>query len=49
MAGGEGTRLYPLTSETPKPLIKIKNRPMIDYVIASLQRIGIYDIYIAIT
>lgn len=31
LAGGSGTRLYPLTLEIPKPLITIKKTPLVNY------------------
>ena len=33
MAGGEGTRLRPLTSNCPKPLLPVAGRPMMEHVI----------------
>lgn len=36
LVAGEGKRMRPLTLETPKPLIKIKGKPIIEYVIESL-------------
>ena len=36
LAAGKGTRLFPLTLDTPKPLIKINDVPVIDYVFKSL-------------
>ncbi len=36
LAGGKGTRLMPLTSQIPKPFVKVTNVPMIDYSIAHL-------------
>ena len=36
LCGGEGTRLYPLTKKIPKPLVKIKNKTIIDHIIAHL-------------
>lgn len=44
MAGGRGERLRPLTLTTPKPLLKIGGKPIIDYNIAMLARAGITDI-----
>ena len=32
MAGGKGTRLFPLTENKPKPLVEILGIPVIDYV-----------------
>lgn len=46
MAAGKGTRLYPLTEITPKPLIKINGIPMIENLISSLLKVGIKDITI---
>lgn len=36
LAAGYGTRLYPLTLNCPKPLIKVADKPMIEYVLDSL-------------
>lgn len=36
LAAGEGTRMRPLTLETPKPLLLIKGRPILDYVFDAL-------------
>jgi NDP-sugar pyrophosphorylase family protein len=36
LAGGKGSRLMPLTSLVPKPLVKVTNKPMVDYSIAHL-------------
>jgi glucose-1-phosphate thymidylyltransferase len=36
LCGGYGTRLLPLTAETPKPLLKLQGRPMIDYTLENL-------------
>lgn len=44
MAGGKGERLRPLTLSTPKPLLKIGDRAIIDYNIEALSRVGINDI-----
>ena len=41
MAGGFGTRLHPLTKHTPKPLIEIFDRPVIDHCLAMLLNAGI--------
>ncbi|MDD5255316.1 MAG: nucleotidyltransferase family protein [Candidatus Omnitrophica bacterium] len=37
LAAGYATRLYPLTKMYPKPLLKVKRRPIIDYIIDKLQ------------
>ena len=44
MAGGKGERLRPLTLSTPKPLLKIGDRAIIDYNVEALSRVGITDI-----
>jgi dTDP-glucose pyrophosphorylase len=48
MAGGEGMRLRPLTLNTPKPLIKIGDKPIIEYNIDSLNSYGVDNLYITI-
>ncbi|MDE7347122.1 MAG: NTP transferase domain-containing protein [Muribaculaceae bacterium] len=48
MAGGRGERLRPLTLDTPKPLLKVGGKPIIDYNIESLQRYGVKDIYVTV-
>ena len=44
MAGGEGSRLRPLTCDCPKPMLKLLGRPMMEYAIRLLKRHGIEDI-----
>ncbi len=46
MAGGEGTRLRPLTRSTPKPLVPVVRRRCIDYSLGSLARAGITEIIV---
>lgn len=46
MAGGKGERLRPLTLNTPKPLLKIGNKAIIDYNIEELGRNGIENIFV---
>jgi glucose-1-phosphate thymidylyltransferase len=46
LAGGEGTRLQPLTRITNKHLLPIYDRPMIAYAIESLVKAGIKDIMV---
>ena len=38
LCGGEGTRLHPLTKKIPKSLVKIKDKAIIDYIIAHLTK-----------
>ena len=46
LAAGLGTRLRPLTFKKPKPLIKINDRPIIDYVLEWLANQGIKEVII---
>jgi len=39
LAAGYATRLYPLTKDYPKPLLKIGKRPIIDYIVDKLQAV----------
>ncbi|MDE7410408.1 MAG: NTP transferase domain-containing protein [Muribaculaceae bacterium] len=48
MAGGRGERLRPLTLDTPKPLLHVGGKPIIDYNVESLQRYGVKDIYVTV-
>lgn len=48
LAGGKGTRLRPLTHKTPKPLLTIKNRTILEYVVEYLKSYGIRDLIITI-
>ena len=38
MAGGQGTRLRPLTSDQPKPMIPIANLPCMEHIVGLLKR-----------
>jgi mannose-1-phosphate guanylyltransferase len=44
LAGGEGTRLRPLTSTVPKPVVPLVDRPFIVYMLDWLRRHGIDDV-----
>ena len=48
MAGGEGQRLRPLTENTPKPLLKVGDKPIIEHNIDRLVKFGIQNIYITL-
>lgn len=48
MAAGFGSRLMPVTKETPKPLIKVNGVKMIDSVIKALHKNGVNEIYIVV-
>jgi MurNAc alpha-1-phosphate uridylyltransferase len=49
LAAGIGTRLRPLTLKTPKPLILVNGRPLIEHHIQALQQAGIKDIVINVS
>ncbi|GMU31023.1 MAG: mannose-1-phosphate guanyltransferase [Chthonomonadaceae bacterium] len=44
MAGGEGSRLRPITSSRPKPLVPVCNRPIMEQILGLLVRHGIRDV-----
>lgn len=44
MAGGQGSRLKPLTNNIPKPLVPIIDKPVLNYIIKQLTKFGITDI-----
>ncbi|GGF93053.1 sugar phosphate nucleotidyltransferase [Paenibacillus abyssi] len=48
MAGGKGTRLRPLTSNTPKPMVPLLDRPVMEYTIELLKKHGIRDIAVTV-
>jgi mannose-1-phosphate guanylyltransferase/phosphomannomutase len=48
MAGGEGTRLRPLTSNQPKPMMPMANRPLMEHVVRRLAVHGIDDIVVTV-
>ncbi|HOO03285.1 MAG TPA: NDP-sugar synthase [Methanomassiliicoccales archaeon] len=47
LAGGEGTRLRPLTSTRPKPLLPVLGVPCIEYVIRAMAAAGVKHIFLA--
>jgi NDP-sugar pyrophosphorylase family protein len=46
LAAGLGTRLRPLTSQVPKPLVPVGNRPVIDCTIGHLKKHGVFDVIV---
>jgi len=49
LAGGKGTRLRPLTVYTPKPIVPVLNRPLLQYQLEILARAGITDITLSLS
>ena len=44
MAGGEGSRLRPLTCDRPKPMVPIMNRPMMEHIVTLLKKYNLTEI-----
>ncbi|MEM6884976.1 MAG: nucleotidyltransferase family protein [Verrucomicrobiota bacterium] len=47
MAGGEGTRLHPLTLDTPKPMLPVKGKPILEWIVEGLKNAGIHQLNIS--
>ncbi len=48
LAGGKGTRLYPVTLETPKPLLTVNKKPIINYLIGMFKAHGVEEVAITV-
>ena len=48
MAGGEGTRLRPLTSNQPKPMVPICGKPCIEHIVELVHKHGIDDVVVTL-
>jgi dTDP-glucose pyrophosphorylase len=48
MAGGRGQRLFPMTEHTPKPMLKVGNKPILEHNVDRLVLFGIDDFWISI-
>jgi mannose-1-phosphate guanylyltransferase / phosphomannomutase len=48
MAGGEGTRLRPLTSNQPKPMVPIVGKPCMEYILELLRGHGFEDVVVTV-
>lgn len=48
LVGGFGTRLRPLTDTTPKQMLPVVDRPMIEHVVGGLARHGVDDVVLAL-
>ena len=49
LAGGKGTHLYPITSSTPKAMVNLFNKPVLEHTIELLKRHDIHDIVITLS
>ena len=49
LAAGYATRLYPLTENFPKPLLKVGDKAILDWLIDDLEQTGLIDEYIVVT
>src|SRR5207247_5018643 len=48
MAGGEGTRLRPLTSNQPKPMVPIVGKPCMEHILELLKEHGLEDVIVTV-
>jgi mannose-1-phosphate guanylyltransferase/phosphomannomutase len=48
MAGGEGTRLRPLTSNQPKPMVPVVGKPCMEHIIELLRRYGFDEVIVTL-
>src|SRR5919199_359945 len=48
MAGGEGTRLRPLTSNQPKPMVPICGKPCMEHILELLREHGMHDVVVTV-
>jgi len=48
LAGGKGTRLLPLTVYRPKPMIPFFNKPLMEYALQNLIKIGVDEVYVLV-
>jgi mannose-1-phosphate guanylyltransferase/phosphomannomutase len=48
MAGGEGTRLRPLTSNQPKPMVPIVGKPCMEHILELLNQHGMTDVIVTV-
>ncbi len=47
MAGGFGKRLYPLTKDCPKPLLRVGGKPILELILADLIEVGFHRFFIS--
>lgn len=49
MVGGLGTRLYPLTKNTPKPMLKVGDKPILETIILNFKKYGFTNIILSVS
>lgn len=47
MAGGKGTRLHPLTKNTPKPMLRVGDKPLMEIILGQLRGAGIKKVHVS--
>ena len=48
MAGGLGKRMFPLTKNTPKPMLKLKGKPILEHIILKAKKEGFRKFLISV-
>ena len=48
MAGGKGSRLAPITNKTPKPMLLVKGKPILEHIVLNARKEGFHKILISI-
>ncbi|MBO5868929.1 MAG: NTP transferase domain-containing protein, partial [Oscillospiraceae bacterium] len=49
LAAGYATRLYPLTENFPKPLLKVQDKTILDWLIEDIDTLGVVEEYVVIS
>ncbi|MCX6695067.1 MAG: sugar phosphate nucleotidyltransferase, partial [Candidatus Altiarchaeota archaeon] len=48
LAAGQGTRLRPLTSTRPKPMLPVAGRPILEWGLSALEEAGVRSVYLIV-
>ncbi|RLF15170.1 MAG: hypothetical protein DRJ97_04765 [Thermoprotei archaeon] len=49
LCGGRGVRLRPLTDEVPKVMVKVAGKPVVEYIVEKLERLGVEEIALVVS
>jgi len=49
LAAGYATRLYPLTSDTPKPLLEVGGKPIVEHILKKVEEVNDIDMIYVVT